>query len=219
MMPPCAPPAGVIHQPAGLAHREGLRGFVRFAPRDEPRRPRRQLAHALHGIGARQGRPRPLQHALDRPALYGRAHPGILPAMGRIFEVRKHTMFARWNRMAKQFARIGKDITIAVKAGRPRPEQQPGAAPRDPERARDQHAEGQGRGRDQARLRPGRDRFPAGPLRGLCAARRRACWSRPRPTTRRARSRACATSCRSTAATSRATAASASCSGAWASSA
>lgn len=37
--------------------------------------------------------------------------------MGRIFEVRKHTMFARWNRMAKQFAKIGKDITIAVKAG------------------------------------------------------------------------------------------------------
>ena len=37
--------------------------------------------------------------------------------MGRIFEVRKHTMFARWNRMAKQFARIGKEITIAVKAG------------------------------------------------------------------------------------------------------
>jgi YebC/PmpR family DNA-binding regulatory protein len=26
-------------------------------------------------------------------------------------------MFARWNRMAKQFARIGKDITIAVKGG------------------------------------------------------------------------------------------------------
>jgi YebC/PmpR family DNA-binding regulatory protein len=37
--------------------------------------------------------------------------------MGRIFEVRKHTMFARWNRMAKQFARIAKDISIAVKAG------------------------------------------------------------------------------------------------------
>jgi YebC/PmpR family DNA-binding regulatory protein len=37
--------------------------------------------------------------------------------MGRIFEVRKHTMFARWNRMAKQFAKIGKDITIAVKSG------------------------------------------------------------------------------------------------------
>ncbi|TLY63759.1 MAG: YebC/PmpR family DNA-binding transcriptional regulator [Gammaproteobacteria bacterium] len=36
--------------------------------------------------------------------------------MGRIFEVRKHTMFARWNRMAKQFARIAKDITIAVKS-------------------------------------------------------------------------------------------------------
>jgi YebC/PmpR family DNA-binding regulatory protein len=45
--------------------------------------------------------------------------------MGRIFEVRKHTMFARWNRMAKQFARIGKDITIAVKAGGPDPASNP----------------------------------------------------------------------------------------------
>ncbi len=41
--------------------------------------------------------------------------------MGRIFETRKHVMFARWNRMAKQFTRIGKDITIAVKAGGPEP--------------------------------------------------------------------------------------------------
>ena len=39
--------------------------------------------------------------------------------MGRIFETRKHTMFARWDRMAKQFARIGKEITIAVRAGGP----------------------------------------------------------------------------------------------------
>ena len=45
--------------------------------------------------------------------------------MGRIFEVRKHAMFARWNRMAKQFARIGKDITIAVKAGGPDPNSNP----------------------------------------------------------------------------------------------
>jgi YebC/PmpR family DNA-binding regulatory protein len=37
--------------------------------------------------------------------------------MGRIFEVRKSTMFARWDRMAKQFTRIGKDIAIAVKSG------------------------------------------------------------------------------------------------------
>jgi YebC/PmpR family DNA-binding regulatory protein len=37
--------------------------------------------------------------------------------MGRIFEVRKATMFARWDRMAKQFTRIGKEIAIAVKAG------------------------------------------------------------------------------------------------------
>ncbi|MGH8294521.1 MAG: YebC/PmpR family DNA-binding transcriptional regulator, partial [Steroidobacteraceae bacterium] len=41
--------------------------------------------------------------------------------MGRIFEVRKHTMFARWSRMAKQFARIAKDITMAVKSGGPDP--------------------------------------------------------------------------------------------------
>ena len=41
--------------------------------------------------------------------------------MGRIFEVRKSTMFARWDRMAKQFTRIGKDITIAVKSGGPDP--------------------------------------------------------------------------------------------------
>src|SRR6516164_4412734 len=45
--------------------------------------------------------------------------------MGRIFEVRKHTMFARWNRMAKQFARIAKDITMAVKAGGPDPSANP----------------------------------------------------------------------------------------------
>ena len=45
--------------------------------------------------------------------------------MGRIFEVRKHAMFARWNRMAKQFARIGKDITIAVKNGGPDPNSNP----------------------------------------------------------------------------------------------
>ena len=45
--------------------------------------------------------------------------------MGRIFETRKHTMFARWDKMAKQFARIGKEITIAVKGGGPNPEANP----------------------------------------------------------------------------------------------
>ncbi len=39
--------------------------------------------------------------------------------MGRIFEVRKATMFARWDKMAKQFTRIGKEIVIAVKASGP----------------------------------------------------------------------------------------------------
>lgn len=38
-------------------------------------------------------------------------------AMGRIFETRKATMFARYDRMAKAFTRLGKDIVIAVKAG------------------------------------------------------------------------------------------------------
>ena len=36
--------------------------------------------------------------------------------MGRIFETRKHTMFARWNKMAKVFTRISRDIAIAVKS-------------------------------------------------------------------------------------------------------
>jgi YebC/PmpR family DNA-binding regulatory protein len=45
--------------------------------------------------------------------------------MGRIFEVRKSTMFARWDRMAKQFTRIGKEIAIAVKAGGPDPNTNP----------------------------------------------------------------------------------------------
>ena len=45
--------------------------------------------------------------------------------MGRIFEVRKATMFARWDRMAKQFTRIGKEIAIAVKTGGPDPNTNP----------------------------------------------------------------------------------------------
>lgn len=45
--------------------------------------------------------------------------------MGRIFEVRKSTMFARWDRMAKQFTRIGKEIAIAVKTGGPDPNTNP----------------------------------------------------------------------------------------------
>jgi YebC/PmpR family DNA-binding regulatory protein len=45
--------------------------------------------------------------------------------MGRIFETRKSTMFARWDRMAKQFTRIGKEIAVAVKAGGPEPANNP----------------------------------------------------------------------------------------------
>lgn len=37
--------------------------------------------------------------------------------MGRIFEKRKHKMFARYDKMSKAFTRIGKEIAIAVKIG------------------------------------------------------------------------------------------------------
>jgi YebC/PmpR family DNA-binding regulatory protein len=47
------------------------------------------------------------------------------PPMGRIFETRKATMFARWNKMAKVFTRISKDIAIAVKVGGPNPKDNP----------------------------------------------------------------------------------------------
>jgi len=45
--------------------------------------------------------------------------------MGRIFETRKATMFARWDRMSKAFSRIGKEVTIAVKKGGPDPASNP----------------------------------------------------------------------------------------------
>ncbi|MBK7857660.1 MAG: YebC/PmpR family DNA-binding transcriptional regulator [Archangiaceae bacterium] len=45
--------------------------------------------------------------------------------MGRIFEKRKTTMFARWNRMAKLFTRVAKDIAIAVKSGGTDPNHNP----------------------------------------------------------------------------------------------
>ena len=45
--------------------------------------------------------------------------------MGRAFEYRKAAKFARWDRMAKQFSRIGKEIAIAVKNGGSDPEANP----------------------------------------------------------------------------------------------
>lgn len=45
--------------------------------------------------------------------------------MGRIFETRKATMFARYDRMAKAFSRCGREIVIAVKAGGPDPDLNP----------------------------------------------------------------------------------------------
>ena len=45
--------------------------------------------------------------------------------MGRAFEYRKASKMARWDKMAKTFSRIGKDIAMAVKAGGPDPESNP----------------------------------------------------------------------------------------------
>ena len=45
--------------------------------------------------------------------------------MGRAFEYRKASKMARWDKMAKTFSKIGKDIALAVKAGGPDPESNP----------------------------------------------------------------------------------------------
>lgn len=45
--------------------------------------------------------------------------------MGRIFEKRKHKMFARYDKMAKAFTKIGREIAIAVRNGGPDPEYNP----------------------------------------------------------------------------------------------
>ncbi len=42
--------------------------------------------------------------------------------MGRAFEYRKATKFARWDKMAKEFSKAGRQITIAVKEGGPDPD-------------------------------------------------------------------------------------------------
>ena len=41
--------------------------------------------------------------------------------MGRAFEYRKEKKFKRWDAMAKNFTRVGREIAIAVKAGGPDP--------------------------------------------------------------------------------------------------
>ena len=42
--------------------------------------------------------------------------------MGRAFEYRKASKFARWDRMAKAFTRAGREIAMAVKEGGPSPD-------------------------------------------------------------------------------------------------
>ena len=45
--------------------------------------------------------------------------------MGRAFEYRKATKMARWDKMAKQFTRAGREIVMAVRQGGPEPEYNP----------------------------------------------------------------------------------------------
>ena len=42
--------------------------------------------------------------------------------MGRAFEARKASKFARWNKMAKEFTKAGRQISMAVKSGGPDPD-------------------------------------------------------------------------------------------------
>ncbi len=51
----------------------------------------------------------------------GPFHGNTTP-MGRIFEKRKHKIFARNAKLSKLFTRIGKEIAMAVKAGGPNPD-------------------------------------------------------------------------------------------------
>ena len=52
----------------------------------------------------------------------GRADTSNLSKMGRVFEKRKHRIFARNAKLSKLFTRIGKEIAMAVKAGGPNPD-------------------------------------------------------------------------------------------------
>ncbi|MDR0431460.1 MAG: YebC/PmpR family DNA-binding transcriptional regulator [Tannerellaceae bacterium] len=45
--------------------------------------------------------------------------------MGRAFEYRKAKKFKRWGNMARVFTKLGKEITIATKAGGPEPDSNP----------------------------------------------------------------------------------------------
>jgi YebC/PmpR family DNA-binding regulatory protein len=45
--------------------------------------------------------------------------------MGRAFEYRKASKFARWDRMAKAFTRAGREIAMAVKSGGPNADTNP----------------------------------------------------------------------------------------------
>ena len=45
--------------------------------------------------------------------------------MGRAFEYRKASKLARWDKMAKNFTRVGREIAIAVKSGGAIPENNP----------------------------------------------------------------------------------------------
>ena len=61
--------------------------------------------------------------------------------MGRAFEFRKARKFKRWGNMARVFTKLGKEITIAAKAGGPDPENNPHFACFDAECKEGEYAE------------------------------------------------------------------------------
>lgn len=57
-----------------------------------------------------------------KPSIFATNKP---TTMGRVFEKRKHKIFARNAKMSKAFTKLGKEIAIAVKAGGPNPDGNP----------------------------------------------------------------------------------------------
>ena len=78
--------------------------------------------------------------------------------------------------MAKQFTRINKDITIAVKAAGPDPVNNPRPAARDRQCPRRQHAQGQGRVCHQARGRQGLANYEVSRYEGYATRESRSWW-------------------------------------------
>lgn len=63
--------------------------------------------------------------------------------MGRAFEFRKARKFKRWGNHGRVFTKLGKEITIAAKAGGPDPENNPHLRALMQNAKKEKHAEGE----------------------------------------------------------------------------